>query len=453
MSVPKRALAMLKRKFMQVARYITLIILFFCIEFIAVHGLDLDSLSALLQHHWQVADLHSLSAEPFTSWIYIHTQPPILNVVVAVFFWMNNKVYADFIVLNCLCAAFTASTILIIVNRYAVPYKWIGYCFAVAYLIAPSTLLNSAYPYYPSLTSAGYSALGLSFFTASQSKKLSLILLCASLIFLTLLRSSFPPIIAVAIIGIYFTLIDDRANLKRNLLIVMICSLIPITAVYTKNYLMYGFWGSSSFAPINMAKGFGVPVELNYFPTPEQINRELPDIRCEHSYKSIDEVVIKQDGNPNYNSCYFLAFAQKQRQIAWTNYEFKLHMRRVMAHLGKYFSLPDKYEYLSNRTKIQSYANTFNTIFLPLPLRDGYDIRLSILLIIVAMAYSLWLCRDKLMIGLFAICMIHMVTHVITDGDESDRFVFDVEFYFYIFAAFLGLKLFHKKISFPAALR
>jgi hypothetical protein len=272
-------------------------------------------------------------------------------------------------------------------------------------------------------------------------------LLIGSLIFLTLLRSSFPPITAIVVIGIYFVFIDDKVSLKRNFLIVLIVSLFPITAVYTKNLLMYNFWGSSSFSPINMAKGFGVPVELNFFPTPQQINLERPDIVCEHGYKSIDRAVFKKDGNPNYNSCYFLAFAQTQRQTAWVNYDYKKHLWRVISHLGKYLSLPDKYEYLTNRTKIQSYANIFNTLFLPWFARDGYAIRLTIILILAAMPYCLWLRSDQRMIGIYTLCMLHLVTHVITDGDEGDRFVFDIEFSFYIFFAFLFLTFLVKKNS------
>lgn len=434
-------------RLMPLAQYAALIALFFGIELIAVYAGHLDSLNVLLQHHWQVADLYSLAAEPFTSWIYIHTQPPLFNIIVAAFLWLNGQTYTDFIILNCLCAAFVSFTILFIVNRYINRYKWLGFCFALAYLLAPSTLLNSAYPYYPALTSAGYSALALSFFTAAQWKRLSLIMLCASLIFLTLLRSSFPPITAIVAIGIYFILIDDKVNWKRNCLIVMIFSLSPITMVYTKNFLMYNFWGASSFSPINLAKGFGVPVELNYFPTPEQINRERPDIVCEYGYKPIDKVILKMDGNPNYNSCYFLSFAQTQRQTAWVNYDFKQHLWRVISHIGKYFSLPDKYEYLSNRTQIHAYAHAFNTVFLPWSARDGYDIRLTILLIIAAMPYCLWLRSDKRMIGLYALCIVHLATHVLTDGDESNRFVFDIEFCFYIFAAFLWINFYHRKIE------
>ncbi len=110
-------------RLMPLAQYAALIALFFGIELIAVYAGHLDSLNVLLQHHWQVADLYSLAAEPFTSWIYIHTQPPLFNIIVAAFLWLNGQAYTDFIILNCLCAAFVSFTIFFIVNRYINHYK------------------------------------------------------------------------------------------------------------------------------------------------------------------------------------------------------------------------------------------------------------------------------------------------------------------------------------------
>lgn len=436
---------MLRLKPIPVVYWISIFILFFGIELVAVYAANLNTLSVLLQHHWQIADMFSLAAEPFTSWIYIHSQPPLLNLIIATFLTINGEAYTDFIILNCLCAAFTSSTILFIINKCLVDKKWLGYVFAVVYLLAPATLLNSAYPYYPALTSAGYAGLALSFFTAHRREKLSLTILCVSLIFLTLLRSSFPPVIAILVICVYFLFVANATKWKRQFLFITIVSLLPIATIYAKNFLMYDFWGSTSFAPINLAKGFGAPVELNYFPSPQQIKQERPNILCEHGYKSIDTDIFKKDGNPNYNSCIFLAFANTQRHMAWDGYDLNQHMRRILAHIGKYFSLPDKYEYLSNRINIQTYSKNFNSVFLPLSIRDGYDIRLTILLLIVIMPLGLWTRPDKRMISLYTIFLIHLVTHVLTDGDESDRFVFDIEFCFYIFFVFLISLYFGKK--------
>ena len=435
---------MLKNK---LTHYAVVFLLFFTLELTAVFALELDTLSLLLRHHFQIADLHSLEAAPFTSWIYIHSQPPLFNSLVALLSYFNGKVYTDLVVLNCLCTALTALVILYISNQFAASRKWLGYCAALLYLLAPSTLLYSAYPFYPALTSVGYAALALSFFTNKTHKIFSLVLLCVAVIYLTLLRTSFPPTIALIVLGIYFFVIDNRLSSKRSILLVTVCCLVPVTAIYTKNFILYDFWGSSSFAPLNMMKGFDVPVQPNYFPTPEQIKQVHPHLQCERSYRLIDRAIFKHDGGPNYNSCYWLAFAQAHKSTAWSEYAFKPHVRRVVSHLAKYFSLPDKYQFVSNRANIAQYADTFNTIFLPLPMREGYTIRMSLFFLLLLMPWLLYRYPDKRLISLCAVVAIHMASHVLTDGDESDRFVFDIEFCFYIFAAYAGAMLMLKKES------
>jgi len=426
-------------------QYCLVFLLFFAIEIIAVYALQLDTLSALLQHHFQIADLKNLEVAPFTSWIHIHIQPPLFNSLVAIFSFMNGKVYTDLVVLNCLSAALTSLIILHIVTQFAAQRKWLGYGIALIYLLAPSTLLYAAYPFYPVLTSVGYAALALSFFTNKKHKTYSLALLTVSVIYLTLLRSSFPPIIAFVVIGIYFVLIDDHIAWKRNAIIVILCSLAPITAVYTKNLILYDFWGSTSFASLNILKGVDIPVQPNYFPTPEQIKNDRPDLACEHGYGIIDQMLFKQGGGPNYNSCYWLAFAQSQQGLLWEQYKLLPHVRRIVAHVAKYFSLPDKYQYVSNRVSIAEYADRFNTIFLPWSIREGYTLRMSLFLLLLFMPWLLYRHPDKRLLGLYAVVAIHFTSHVLTDGDESDRFVFDVEFYFYIFTAYTFAMLTHKK--------
>ena len=424
-----------------VTPYALRFLVFLTIEMVAVYGLKLDTLGRVLQQHWQFADLHTLAKEPFTAWIYIHTQPPLLNIILAAIVSKDGSGYNAFILLNCVAAATTSVVILYILNQYTTQYRWLSYCFALAYLLAPSTLLYSAYPFYPTLTSAGYAILALAIFTSKSHKTLSLLLLNASLTYLMLLRSSFPPIIALMVLTIYFTLVADRVKRLQRAFLVAFCCLIPITAIYTKNLALYDFWGSTSFAPINAAKGFGVMTELNYFPSPDQIISARPDLSCDRSYHAIDRMTSKQDGNPNYNSCYFLAFAQSQQGIAWKDYEFKNHLRRVVSHFARYLSLPDRYQYLTNRTSLETYADIFNSVFLPWPIREGYTIRVGVVLLMLTVFWLLYRQRDKRMIALCAICAVHMLSHVVSDGDESDRFVFDIEFCFYIFAAYALLKL------------
>jgi hypothetical protein len=72
---------------------------------------------------------------------------------------------------------------------------------------------------------------------------------------------------------------------------------------------------------------------------------------------------------------------------------------------------------------------------------------MSIFFLLLLMPWLLYRYPDKRLISLCAVVAIHMASHVLTDGDESDRFVFDIEFCFYIFAAYAGAMLMLKKES------
>jgi hypothetical protein len=82
---------------------------------------------------------------------------------------------------------------------------------------------------------------------------------------------------------------------------------------------------------------------------------------------------------------------------------------------------------------------------LPWSIREGYTLRMSLFLLLLLMPWLLYRHPDKRLLGLYAVVAIHFTSHVLTDGDESDRFVFDIEFCFYIFTAYAFAMLKHKK--------
>ena len=82
------------------ARYLVILAVYILIQLSVVYAFKLDTLGALLNHHWQIADLRELAAEPLTSWIYVHSQPPLLNIIISIFSSINGEIYLDFILLN-----------------------------------------------------------------------------------------------------------------------------------------------------------------------------------------------------------------------------------------------------------------------------------------------------------------------------------------------------------------
>lgn len=421
-----------------------LIFSFFLIfQYLLVRSFGLDDLAPLLEHHWQLIDIVALEKAPFSSLLYIHTQPPLFNFIVGLLAQLPFNLYDSLVVLNCLSGA-VITFLLYQIASHLLKSRVIGFVFALLYASAPSALLYAGYPFYPTLTSLGYALFVYSLFIAHANFRKSVIFLVLSIIYLTLLRSSMSLPHALVFIGIYLFYTRARKLTYKAILVLLLCSLAPLIALQAKNLILYGFFGSTSWAPLNLVKGAGIDIYPNHFPSPEQLLELYPNTTCDHHYVDIDTSLKKSTGAPNYNSCYFLSFAQGHRATLFTHYRLMPHVYRMISHLGQYIALPDTYIYLSNRKKLESYANFYNIAFLPVTPRVNYEIRLSLILLCAFTFIFAIKQKDIFILNIFAIFFIHMASYVLTDGDESKRFVFEIEFIFYIFAAYL-MSLIRKK--------
>jgi hypothetical protein len=408
----------------------------FLFQYLIVRSFALDDLAPLLQHHWQLIDIVALEKAPFSSLLYIHTQPPLFNFIVGLLAQLPFNLYHSLVVLNCLSGAVIA-LILYLIAGHLTQSRMVGFVIAMLYAIAPSTLLYAGYPFYPTLTSLGYALYVYSLFIAHSSFRKSVIFLVLSIVYLTLLRSSMSLPHALLFVGIYLFYTRARKLSYKTMGLLLFCSLSPLLALQAKNLALYDFFGSTSWAPLNLIKGAGIAIHPNHFPAPEQLLALYPNTTCDHHYVDIDTDLKKSTGAPNYNSCYFLSFAQGHRATLFTHYRLMPHIYRMISHLGQYLALPDTYIYLSNRKKIESYTNFYNLAFLTVVPRVNYEIRLSLVfLCMLTLIFSIKH-KDIFVLNLFAIFVIHMASYVLTDGDEGKRFVFEIEFMFYIFTAYL----------------
>jgi hypothetical protein len=424
------------------------IFIFFVFAYSLTRFAGTNHLSSLLRHHWQILDIDAISKNPFTSMLYLHSQPPLLNLIIGLLGSLPGDLYQKFIVLNCLCTAITAFVILKL-SRYFTRSIYISAIITVLYLMAPSVLLNIGYPFYPSLTSAGYALLLYAFYLSKVNLRVSILILIVAVIYLTLLRGSFSiaHLIFVSVLYFYYLkgssqintthFLESRITIRKKIVICLVM-LTPIVIWNTKNLVMYDFWGASSWGPVNMVKGFGIEILPNAFPAPAQIQASMPQYQCSKFYDLIDLSVAKSDGAPNYNSCYYMSFAKAQGKKIFTEYNFKNHLLRMVSHTGQYFSLPDRYEYLTNRQDIENYANIYDSLFLIVTPKAKYEVRVLLFaLITVAVFFSFKRKKNRLMQVILILLFMHLFSHVVTDGDEGKRFIFDIEFFFYIIAAYI----------------
>lgn len=431
-----------------IAKNSFLIFTFFVFAYYLTTLAGTNHLSGLLRHHWQIVDIDATSKNPFRSLLYLHSQPPLLNFIIGLLGQLPGELYQKFIYLNCLCTAITTFVILKL-SRYLTQSIYISAIITALYLIAPSVLLNIGYPFYPSLTSAGFALLLYALYLSRVNLRLSFTILIISVIYLTLLRGSFSIIHLIFVSALYFYYLEGCPQIRhlhanrprvtfRKKIVICLFMAAPILIWNTKNLVMYDFWGASSWGPVNLAKGFGIEILPNAFPTPSQIQASMPEYQCLKFYDLIDFSVTKSNGAPNYNSCYYLSFAKAQGKKIFAEYNLKNHLLRIISHTGQYFSLPDRYEYLKNRQEIEFYANIYDAIFLVVTPKVNYEIRISLFaLITIALVFSFRGKKNQLMQMILVLLFMHLLSHVITDGDEGKRFIFDIEFFFYIIMAYI----------------
>ena len=156
-------------------------------------------------------------------------------------------------------------------------------------------------------------------------------------------------------------------------------------------------------------------------------------------------MLVKASGQSNYNSCLILEYGRKLKPRISKEYSLRNHFYRIGANTAHYFSPSDKYYFIREpRQKIQTYAEIFNYLTLSLPLTPRNHLRILPFIILV-LSFILFIYRRIHLVGVsLGIIIVHFLTHALTDGGEGARFVYDIEFIFYILFSVLYLNL--KKI-------
>ena len=417
---------------------------------------NLGTLDDILESHWQMLDIPLLVSEPIQSLLYLHAQPPLLNALIFLAHKIGGSAYENFILFNSLFIGTVSAIIFksLLLNKCSVR---IALFLTISYVIFPSTLLNVAYPHYPCLSALGYALLLYSFVVVKKDFRWSLIFFSAACIWLSLSRSSFSLVHTIFFIVLFFVYTRRLIVFKSSLVFVMSLTLIFSVAIPIKNLILYDFFGTSSWSSLNLAQGFGVPNQHHYFINAAEINELYPHVECKNSYHIQDTASFKSSGEPNYNSCLVLEHSNIIKSKKLAGYSVLTHAKNFIVNTMEYFSPSDKYMFLSNRTQITSYANFVNYLQLTLPFTELvksfsfgssteriFEIRLLLMFLIISGTFFAVTKRNAFMTICLIIVIIHYATHTLTDGNESKRFVFDIEFIFFIIAGFL-LNEFRKK--------
>ena len=395
-----------------------------------------QTLGGTLNDHWQFLDLPELLANPLHSLMALHSQPPLLNLLVFILANLPGDLYGNFVWLNAACAGLTA----VLLMRIGAGFGLDGllcWLLGVAYIFSPVVILNTAYPFYPNLTALGYAIMAFAFLHVCQGQTVGLLWFGVSAVYLGWLRSSFSIAHLLALMGILYLV--SNAPVKRAAWLVLLCISVACSLIVPiKNKSMYGFFGTSSWGSLNIANGLDIQGDLGAFPWPSVIRKKMPALKCTHSHGFQDESDFKHNGEPNYNSCLMLAYAPVVKEQVLAQYTLKQHARQMVIHFLRYMSLPDKYMFLQSRDQIKTYADRYDQVWLPISWAGrgafaGHNERLAVLMVVGGAMCAFWRYRNPLLGALLAMLLLHAAAHILTDGKEAQRFVYDVEFLLYLF--------------------
>jgi hypothetical protein len=411
-------------------------IILFCLFFLALYSavifLNLDTLHSVLDNHWQTADIEGLKKDPVNALLHLHSQPPLFNFFFWLFATIPGGAYDNFVLFNCLCQSLIALIVFEIASQF-LKARLGGLAIAALYLFSPPVLLNSAYAFYPALTSMGFAILLYGFFVINRQPRYASVLIGFSVCYLYMIRSSFSLPAAIILLCVYIYL-SRKVLAKTFILSTVACSLLLLLSLPIKNYVLYGFFGSSSWTPLNLIMTFSVKTPLGPFATPEEIRKAYPNLECKKSYGLLDTENKKANGEPNYNSCYYIAYLNELSPSIIKNFNLLIYLRNIKHNVGAYFDTPDGYYFLKNRDKIESYTFAYNLSFLTLFFKF-HQIRVACILLIFYLIYRVKKDREQFPVVLLIILALHFFAHTLTDGGESRRHVFDIEFTFYLIFA------------------
>jgi hypothetical protein len=273
------------------------------------------------------------------SLFYLHSQPPLFNGFLGIVLKLSSTPSLSYEIL------FHTAGIIICLSFYGIlsylGINWvISFFITVAFMLNPTLILYEHLLYY-SYFEVLFISLSLFFLIrwCTEKKIADVLLFWASLLCLCGIRSVFHPLFifatSISLTSYLWFWIKDK-QFAKTLFLASLLALAPLTALCIKNFLVFGFFGTSSWDGMNLwtkVNGFApeqledlhnrgivsslaVKAELRTFQQPIGTyyeESELKNIPCHHP---ADCNQFKSTGYPNFNHSGFIALSKQLRKDA-----------------------------------------------------------------------------------------------------------------------------------------
>jgi hypothetical protein len=206
-----------------------------------------------IESHWQMLDIRWLQNDLLESLYYLHSQPPFYNLLIG----LLAKLFAGHY-LHVLAGLYLAMGLAIywmlfgLLRFFGLP-SWLAFLASTIYILSPEALLYEKWLFYTwfNLFLLVCAAFFLSSYYTQRQHGIWLALFFGALTLLMLTRSLFHLVYLPLVV--FVLVVMDRAS-WRKILLWSIVPLVLVGGVYLKNYLLFGFFGGSSWLGMNLSK-------------------------------------------------------------------------------------------------------------------------------------------------------------------------------------------------------
>lgn len=251
-----------------------MILIYLVSRSIVLIATDIQFDSSGLDHFWQLLDIELLKSDLIASLIHQHNQPPVFNLFVGIALKLFPENFTTvFNILFHLCSTVGYWFLYRTLNLKGLPTTS-AFLLASLFIVLPSSILYEnwfayTWPIACLMCVAAYCAVQYQL----TNRLIYMLIFLAILSMICLTRSMFHLVYILFIGCMAWTLVAKQSR-KGTLALVLVATTL-VGTLYAKNYLMFGFFGGSSWAGMStwkMAK-----CETNNLPPEIQLLTEIEE--------------------------------------------------------------------------------------------------------------------------------------------------------------------------------
>jgi hypothetical protein len=342
-------------------------------------GIQMDM--SLQARSWQLLDPVLLQYDLGRSLLYLHSQPPLFNVIFAGLLQLEPQWRGPVATAVWNVAGLSTFILLYLTATTIGVRSWLAGCCTLLFMVSPAAILYEKW-FYPSEIEVFL--LALTFFSlASFAKRPRVsngIVFTSSCALLVLLRATYHPLVFAVIILMTWRLLRVSWTL---VLTIAVLPLLLVTAWSVKNYVLFGATANSTWLGMNMARALSAGLStpqlddlqkrgvITERPVPFGPPTAYPYYQPRvYGVAAVDRL-YKSDGTPNFNSALYIAVAkQQQKEVlsAWRATFPEAFLRAQLSAYTLWLSPSDSSGFVSaNRARLGGYALRYQSLVMLTP--------------------------------------------------------------------------------------